>query len=241
MKDLYSGDRYRRYGRNLMLEEIGAEGQERLLSSRVTIVGCGALGTITAMYLAGSGVGTINLIDFDTIDISNLQRQIVYRETETGLKKCEILAERIISLNPDVKVIANDVLLSGKNGERLFEGSDIIVEGSDNPETKYLVNDICVSTGKPYVLAGISGYGGQVMTHIQESATYRDVFPEAAPKEGCTPCSEGGVLGPLPGIVGSIQAAEVIKFLTGKGDLLVNRLLTVDAFTMEFRTFLLER
>lgn len=227
-------DEKRRYSRNIMLPEIGPDGQKKLLRSKVLVVGCGALGSVAALYLAGSGVGEIGLVDFDTVDLSNLQRQLPYRFSDVGRPKADVLAESVECLNPAIKVKATNGLLTKKNACKLIGDYDIVVEGSDNPDTKYLVAEECRKSSVPCVIGGISGVSGQVLTFVPGHASYCDVFPEAAPTGSFTPCALGGVLGPLPGIIGSIQAAEVIKLITGFGQPLIDAMLLVDASTMNF-------
>lgn len=229
-----TADERRRYSRNIMLSGIGAEGQERLLQSKVLIVGCGALGSVCAMYLAGSGVGMLGLVDFDTVDISNLQRQLSYTITDIGQSKAGTLASKIRDINPAVNVKVYDTLLTGRSAGDIISEYDIIVEGSDNPDTKYLISDMCADLKKNCVMGGIAGTQGQVICFAHGHASYRDFFPEAAAPDGFTPCSLGGVLGPLPGIVGSIQAAETVKIITGLGKPMFDTLLLIDAGNMEF-------
>lgn len=230
----FTGDISRRYSRNLLLPEIGESGQRALMRASVLVVGAGALGSIVSMYLAGSGVGRLGICDFDTVDLSNLQRQLGFTIDDIGCSKTEATARRLASINPDVIVDLHEGLLRPDKARELFLSYDIIVEGSDNPATKYMVSDIAADKGKPCVLAGVSRFDGQVMTFMPGGKTYRDIFPEAAPEGGYTPCSLGGILGPLPGIVGSIQAAEVIKIITGAGKTLDGRILIVDALNMSF-------
>lgn len=219
-----------------MLPEISENGQQRILESSVLIVGCGALGTIVAMYLAGSGVGRIGIADFDTVDISNLQRQLSYGVDDIGRKKTDVLVEKIKSVNPAIKVEIFDTFLTAKNIYDIIQGFDIVVEGSDNPDTKYLVSEACVSLELPCVIGGISGTSGQIMTYVPGHASYKDIFPEGVEAGGFTPCALGGVLGPLPGIVGSIQAVEAIKLIVPFGKPLIDRLLLVDSSSLTFTT-----
>lgn len=223
-----------RYSRNLMLTTIGEEGQRKLLGSSVLVVGCGALGSIAAMYLAGSGVGRIGIADFDTIDISNLQRQIGYTSADVGKDKTEVLESSIRALNPGVEVQRHNCFLSHKNAEEIINSYDIVVEGSDNPDTKYLVASICGKLAKPYVIGGVRELTGQIATCLPGHAGYTDIFPEAAAAGGFTPCALGGLLGPLPGIVASIQACEAVKIIAGFGATLADRLLLIDAAAMTF-------
>lgn len=230
----FTGDNRRRYSRNLLLPEIGESGQRALLNSSVLVVGTGALGSIVSMYLAGSGIGRIGICDFDTIDISNLQRQLGFSTDDIGQCKVDVTARRLASINPDIVVEKHEGLLRPDKARELFQHYDVIVEGSDNPTTKYMVTDIAAEKRKPCVLGGVSRFDGQVMTFLPNGKTYRDIFPDAIAEGGYTPCSLGGVLGPLPGIVSSIQAAEVIKIITGAGTTLDGRMLLVDSLNMSF-------
>ena len=220
-----------RYSRNLMLPEIGRPGQHKLLTSRVLIVGVGALGSIAAMYLAASGVGCITLADYDTIDISNLQRQLSFSTEDCGKFKAESARDRLLSINPEVNVSVINNMLTRQNTPELIAAHDLVIEGSDNPSTKYLISDMCHAAGVPCVLGGVAQFNGQVMSWKPGYPTYRDIFPEQAAEGGYTPCSLGGVLGPLPGIVASWQAAEAIKILTDIGTPLFGRMLLIDALS----------
>lgn len=217
-----------RYSRNLLLPEIGKEGQRRLLDSRVLIVGTGALGSIAAMYLAASGVGHITLADYDTVDISNLQRQLSFSTADCGSMKVDAARSRMASINPDVTVDVFARMITGENAHGLFSGHDLVIEGSDNPATKYLVTDTCAELQIPCVLGGVTQFQGQVMSWAPGHPTYRDLFPEQAKAGGYTPCSLGGVLGPLPGVIASTQACEAVKILTGAGTPLYGKLFMVD-------------
>ncbi len=226
----------RRYSRNLLLEGFGEEGQQRLLGARALVVGAGALGSICAMYLAGSGVGHITVADFDTLDISNLQRQLSFTENELGQKKAAACASRLRSINSEIDIEPLDMLLTAENIDALIRDFDIVAEGSDNPATKYLVSEACQRAGKPYCLGGVSQFYGQVMSWKPGFPGYSALFPDSAEPDGYLPCSVGGVLGPLPGVIGSLQAAEVVKILAGIGEPLFGRLLLFDALTMQSRT-----
>lgn len=221
-----------RYSRTLMLPAIGEEGQERLLGSSVLIAGAGALGSICAMYLAASGVGRIGIADFDTIGLSNLQRQLSYTMDDLGKYKVDVLARRLREINPEVRVDEHRLMLSAGNIREIAGGYDVIVEGSDNPSTKYLVTDTATALGLPCVLGGVREFVGQVMTFPGGTSGYRDLFPDAPCEGGFTPCSVGGVLGPLPGVIASMQAAEVIKLLTGNGLPGLGTMLQVDMLTL---------
>lgn len=228
-------DERRRYSRGMMLEGIGEDGQMALKRSSVLVVGAGALGSIVSMYMAGSGVGHIAVADFDTVDLSNLQRQLSFTEDDLGQRKAEATGRRLRSINSLVRVEVIDELITARRADELFGRFDVIVEGSDNPATKYLVSDAAVRAERPCVIGGVREFGGQVMTQLPGHACYRDLFPDAAcDAAGLTPCAAGGVLGPLPGIVASVQAAEVIKLLTSTGTPLTDRLLLIDALDMHF-------
>ena len=227
----------RRYARNISVEAVGQEGQRRLLDATVFVLGCGALGSVVASYLAGAGVGRLVIADFDTIDVSNLQRQTHYCEAEAGQSKVETLATRLRALNSEIEIQTVNRLITPALARELFADSDFIVDASDNPDTKYMIDSVCGDLGKPYVIAGVLGLGGQVMTHVEGTARYCDFFPESAGSTGYTPCSIGGIIGPVAGIIGSIQALEAIKYLTGAGELLTNRLLIIDGEPLRFTQF----
>lgn len=222
----------RRYSRNIMLAGIGPDGQKRLLESHVAVVGCGALGSIVSMYLAGSGVGRLTVVDFDTIDISNLQRQLSFATSECGQKKSSATVRRLREINPDIDITGIDGLLTRGNIGESIAGADIIIEGSDNPATKYMVTDYAVSAGIPYVMGGVEKWRGQVMSWSPGHKSYRDIFPESAAEGGFTPCALGGVHGPLPGIIGAAMASEAIKIICRCGTPLYDRMLVVDTEDM---------
>ncbi len=225
----------RRYSRNIFLQQIGKTGQIKMLNASVLIIGTGALGSVISMYLAAAGVGHIGICDFDTIDISNLQRQLSFTEKDVGRKKLEVTAEKLHDINSEIKIETYPGLLRKDKAREIFAHYDIIVEGSDNPNTKYMVTDIAAELAKPCILGGVAQFAGQVMTILPGGKTYRDLFPEPAADGEFMPCSVGGVLGPVPGIVGSIQATETIKLITQTGYTLSGQLLTIDALTMTFR------
>jgi adenylyltransferase/sulfurtransferase len=214
-----------------MLDGIGAEGQEKLLASSVLIVGAGALGSVVAMYLAASGVGHIGIADFDTIDISNLQRQLSFTEADLGGSKAHVTAAKLNAVNSDVRVTVYEKLMRRSDMDSLIGEYDLVIEGSDNPDTKYMVTDACVAHGKPYVIGGVAQYNGQVMCYRPGAMSYSDIFPQGE-SNGFLPCSMGGVLGPLPGVVGSLMATEAIKMIAGIGESLINRLMLIDAKSM---------
>ncbi len=233
---------FERYRRHLSLPEIGAEGQRKLLDSGVLLIGAGGLGCPLAQYLAAAGVGTLGLIDHDRVDVSNLQRQVLYATSDVGRPKVEVAAERIRAQNPDVRVVVHAVKLTSQNALGLLEGWDVIVDGSDNFPTRYLVNDACVLLGKPNVHGAIFRFDGQ--TSVFDARTgpcYRCLYPEPPPPGAVPSCAEGGVLGVLPGLVALIQATETLKLLTRIGESLRGRLLQIDALGMEFREFRIQK
>lgn len=233
MREITDEER-RRYSRHILLPGFGKEGQERVASSSVFVLGAGALGSIAAMYLAGAGAGRITVADFDTVDVSNLHRQIPFREEDLGEYKAGTLARRMRALNSSVEVVAVNEFVNRRKALELAASADFIVEGSDNPDTKYMIDSVARELDKPYVVAGVSGMRGQIMTHVPGSAFYSDIFPESAEEGGYTPCSAGGVLGPLPGIMGAMEAAEAVKYLAGTGTLLTDRLVVIDLAKGEF-------
>ncbi len=235
-------DEIKRYSRHLIMPEIGVEGQRRLKAARVLCIGAGGLGSPASLYLAAAGVGTLGLVDFDTVDFSNLQRQILYSTDDVGRPKLAAAADRLSGLNPNVNVVQHETRLTSANALQLFAQYDVIVDGADNFATRYLVNDACVLVGKPNVYGSIFRFDGQASVFAtQDGPCYRCLYPEPPPPGLVPSCAEGGVLGVLPGIVGTIQATEAIKIITGAGQTLAGRLLLLDALTMEFRTVKLRR
>lgn len=223
----------RRYSRLIAIDGIGSEGIERLSRATVLIVGCGALGSMAAMQLAAAGVGHLRIVDFDTIDISNLQRQFFYSTSETGKKKAWVLANRIKDLNPCVEVKAYDDMFSVGNASWLLEGCDFVVEATDNPASMTLIDKICSDAGIAYVLAGVSGFSGQVCTCLPGHRRYSDIFPDIS-ESGFLPCSMGGVSGQAAAVAASIQVAETIKALIGFGSLLSDSILVFDLLDLHF-------
>lgn len=226
-----------RYSRLEMLSGVGPEGIARLQSGRVMIVGCGALGSLCAMYLAASGVGTIGIADFDTIDLSNLQRQLFFSEKDLGKSKTEILAERIRDINSETKLEIYNELITASKAESVFRTYDFIIDGSDNPSTKSMTSRVCQKTGLPYCIGGVKEFSGQVMSWSQGHAGYEDLFGDVPQCSGFTPCSLSGVLGPAAGVVASVQASEAIKHLTGCGQMLYDRLFVFDLAQSDARIF----
>lgn len=228
-----------RYSRHTILQEMGEEGQLKLLESKVLLIGAGGLGSPAAIYLAAAGVGTIGIVDFDVVDTSNLQRQVLHGTKDVGRPKVESAADRLKDINPDVNVIGYQEGIYSHNAFDIIKDYDIVLNGSDNFPTRYLVNDACQMLGKPLVDASIFMFEGQVTVYDPnnpESPCYRCLYPDPPPPGEVPSCAEGGVLGVLPGIVGSLQAVEAIKMLAGFGEPLVGKLLMIDTLDMSFRT-----
>jgi len=231
-----------RYARHLILPEVGIEGQQKLKAARVLCVGTGGLGSPLAFYLAAAGIGTLGLVDFDVVDASNLQRQIIHSTKDVGRKKLDSAEEKLVALNPAIKVIKHETMLTSTNALEILRDYDIVVDGTDNFPTRYLVNDACVLLGKPNVYGSIFRFEGQASVFAtREGPCYRCLYPEPPPPGMVPSCAEGGVLGVLPGLVGVIQATEAIKLILGKGEPLVGRLLLVDALAMRFRELKLRK
>jgi molybdopterin/thiamine biosynthesis adenylyltransferase/rhodanese-related sulfurtransferase len=237
-----SADQKRRYDRHLLIPEIGEEGQAKLLDAKVLLIGAGGLGSPAALYLAAAGVGTIGLVDFDVVDDSNLQRQIIHTRDRLGMRKTASARVAIEALNSDVRVVEHNEMLNSENARALFDQYDIIVNGCDNFPTRYLANDVALFARKPLVDGGIFRFEGQVTTVLPfASPCYRCRYPSPPPPEEAPSCAEAGVLGVLPGIVGILQATEVVKLIVGIGEPLAGRLLHVDALDMRFREFRIPR
>ncbi|HEY2469312.1 MAG TPA: molybdopterin-synthase adenylyltransferase MoeB [Terracidiphilus sp.] len=231
-----------RYSRHLILPEVGMEGQRKLKAARVLCVGTGGLGSPLAFYLAAAGIGTLGLVDFDVVDASNLQRQIIHSTKDIGRKKLDSAAEKLNALNPALNVVKHDTLLSSANALEILKDYDVVADGTDNFPTRYLVNDACVLLGKPNAYGSIFRFEGQASVFAtEEGPCYRCLYPEPPPPGLVPSCAEGGVLGILPGLVGVIQATEVIKLILGKGSPLIGRLLLVDALGMRFRELKLRK
>src|SRR4051812_13701756 len=237
-----SKDEILRYSRHLIMPEVGMEGQQKLKAARVLCIGAGGLGSPLALYLAAAGVGTLGLVDFDAVDYTNLQRQIIHTTADVGRSKIESAAEKIEAINPFVNVRPFDTMLTSANALEIFRDFDIIADGTDNFATRYLVNDACVLSGKPNVYASVFRFEGQASVFSTESGPcYRCLYPEPPPPGLVPSCAEGGVLGILPGLLGVIQATEVIKLILGSGEPLVGRLLLVDALALRFRELKLRK
>ena len=231
-----------RYSRHLILPEVGMEGQQKLKAARVLCVGTGGLGSPLALYLAAAGIGTLGLVDFDVVDASNLQRQIIHSTKDIGRKKLDSAEDKLLALNPALNVVKHDTMLSSANALEIIREYDIVADGTDNFPTRYLVNDACVILGKPNAYGSIFRFEGQASVFATEDGPcYRCLYPEPPPPGLVPSCAEGGVLGILPGLVGVIQATEVIKLILGKGSPLIGRLLLVDALSMRFRELKLRK
>ena len=231
-----------RYSRHLILPEVGMEGQQKLKAAKVLCVGTGGLGAPLALYLTAAGVGTIGLVDFDVVDESNLQRQIIHSQATVGKLKVDSAEIMLKGLNKNVNVVKHNTMLTSANALEIFKEYDVIADGTDNFQTRYLVNDACVLTGKPNAYGSIFRFEGQASVFAtEEGPCYRCLYPEPPPPGLVPSCAEGGVLGILPGLVGVIQATEVIKLILGIGEPLIGRLLLVDALSMSFRTLKLRK
>ena len=237
-----SNDEILRYSRHLIMPEVGMEGQQKLKAARVLCIGAGGLGSPLALYLGAAGVGTLGIVDFDVVDYTNLQRQIIHTTADVGRKKLDSAAEKLKAINPFLNIRKFDTRLTSDNALELFREFDIIADGTDNFPTRYLVNDACVLTGKPNVYGSIFRFEGQASVFAtKEGPCYRCLYPEPPPPGLVPSCAEGGVLGILPGLVGVIQATEVIKLILGKGEPLIGRLLLIDALDMKFRELKLRK
>jgi sulfur-carrier protein adenylyltransferase/sulfurtransferase len=237
-----SKDEILRYSRHLIMPEVGMEGQLKLKQAKVLCIGTGGLGAPLGLYLAAAGVGRIGVVDFDTVDFTNLQRQILFGTEDVGRRKIEAGAERLRSLNPEIQIDPIEARLTSENALELFKDYDIIVDGTDNFPTRYLVNDACILLGKPNVYGSIFRFEGQITIFgYPGGPCYRCLYPEPPPPGLVPSCAEGGVLGVLPGIVGAIQAAETLKLILGKGEHLIGRLLLFDALAMRFRELKLRK
>lgn len=230
----FTEEELNRYSRHILLQDVGVEGQEKIREGKVLVIGAGGLGAPILMYLAAAGVGTIGIVDGDVVDISNLQRQIIHFTPDVGRPKVQSAKEKINLINPNVKVITHQEFLEASNALDIIKDYDFIVDGTDNFPVKFLINDACVMAGKPFSHGGILRFEGQTMTHLPGTACYRCLFNAPPPPNAVPTCSQAGVLGAIAGMLGTIQAAEVLKYLTGVGQLLTDQLLTFNAKTMDF-------
>ena len=237
-----TNDEVKRYSRHLIMPEVGVDGQRKLKAAKVLCIGAGGLGSPVALYLAAAGVGTLGIVDFDVVDFSNLHRQILHGTTDVGRSKLASAKDKLTAINPEVKIVLHEVALSSQNALTLFAPYDVIVDGTDNFPTRYLVNDACVLLGKPNAYGSIFRFDGQASVFaVKGGPCYRCLYPEPPPPGLVPSCAEGGVLGVLPGVIGVIQATEAIKLILGSGQPLVGRLLLYDALQMRFRELKLRR
>lgn len=234
-------DQIERYSRHILLEDVGGIGQEKLLNSKVLVIGAGGLGSPVTLYLAAAGIGTLGIVDDDSVEMSNLQRQILHFTPDVDRPKVESARDKISQMNPDVTVNIYKERVVADTVMDLIADYDFVVEGSDNFPTKFLINDACVLADKPYSHGGILRFDGLTMTHIPGSACYRCVFPSLPPQGSIPSCSEAGIFGAVTGMLGTIQAAETLRYVLDIGELLTNRLLFFEALNMEFRTVIVER
>src|SRR5919204_668026 len=235
-------DEILRYSRHLIIPDVGVEGQRRLKDARVLMVGAGGLGSPIGLYLAAAGVGHLGIVEFDTVDVTNLQRQVLHGTKDVGRKKVESARDRIGDLNPHVEVVAHEARLTSDNALDIIREYDLVVDGTDNFATRYLVNDACVLLGKPNVYGSIFRFDGQASVFYPgKGPCYRCLYPEPPPPGEVPSCAEGGVLGILPGLIGCIQATEAVKLILGQGSSLVGRLILYDALEMTFREFKVRR
>src|SRR5687768_10473974 len=243
----FSKEELARYNRHIIIPEFGLESQQKLKAAKVLVVGSGGLGSPVLLYLAAAGVGTLGIIDFDVVDDSNLQRQILFGVESVGIPKVEAAKQRLVALNPHINIRLYNEQLTSKNALDIIRDYDVVADGTDNFPTRYLVNDACILTGKPNVYASIFQFEGQVSVFNYRNAkgevgpNYRDLYPTPPPPGLVPSCAEGGVLGVLPGIIGSMQASEVIKVITGVGETLSGRFFIFDALNFETRTFKISR
>lgn len=237
----FTSEQIERYSRHILLQDIGVEGQEKIINGKVLVIGAGGLGAPILLYLAAAGVGMLGVIDGDVVDLSNLQRQVIHFTPDVGKPKVLSAKEKINQINPDVNVITYHEFFTAENAFDIIKDYDFIVDGTDSFPVKFLINDACVLSKKPFSHGGILRFDGQTLTHLPGTACYRCAFHSPPPPDAVPTCSQAGVLGAIAGMLGTIQAAEVLKYLAGTGDLLTNRLLSFNAKTMNFRTVNLKR
>lgn len=237
----FNEDQIQRYCRHIILQNVGIEGQKKIMKGKVLVIGIGGLGSPVALYLAASGVGTIGLVDDDVVDLTNLQRQIIHFTADVDKPKVVSAKEKMNAINSNVKVVLHKERLFANNIQSIIKDYDFIVDGTDNFAAKFLINDACVFEKKPFSHGGILRFKGQTMTYVPGSTCYRCIFQTAPPKEAVPSCSQAGVLGSVTGILGTIQATEALKYLIEEGTLLTNRLMIFDALNMHFRTVNIKR
>ena len=238
----FTEERLSRYSRHILLKEVGVEGQQKFWDAKILIVGAGGLGAPAALYLAAAGVGTLGIADADVVELSNLQRQVIHFTDDLGKSKAVSAEQKIWRINPDVQVRTHPVFVTAENAREIIGGYDFVIDGTDNFAAKFLINDACVLLGKPYSHGGILRFKGQTLTVLPgKSACYRCIFPEPPPKDAVPTCSQAGVLGAIAGMLGTIQAAEALKFVAGIGTPLADALLTFNALDMSFRKVAVRR
>ncbi|MEN3033396.1 MAG: molybdopterin-synthase adenylyltransferase MoeB [Aquificaceae bacterium] len=239
----FSEEQIRRYARHIILPEVGASGQRKLLDSKVLVIGAGGLGSPSIMYLAAAGVGTIGILDFDKVDISNLQRQIIHTSERVGMSKVKSAAKTVRALNPDVNIVEHEVLINSSNALDIIKDYDIVLDGTDNFPARFLINDACYFLKKPLVSAAMLRFEGQltIFDMSESSPCYRCLYPEPPPPGLVPSCQEAGILGSIGGVMGALQASEAIKFLLGIGESLVGKLLVYDALGSEFKKLKLRK
>ena len=230
-----------RYSRHIIMPQVGSEGQRKLLNSSVLIIGAGGLGSPAALYLALAGVGKIGIVDFDVVDRSNLQRQVLHRDEDIGKSKVISAMETLKAYNPDINVVMHDEPINSKNALDIMNNYDVVINGADNFPTRYLICDSTFFAKKPLIDGSVLTFDGQITTYVPGGNCYRCIFPDPPPPGSVPSCSEAGVIGALPGLIGSIQAIETIKYILGAGDLLKGRMILIDALSMEFRTVKIRR
>ncbi len=233
---IFSAEQAQRYSRHIILKGIGVEGQKKLLSSKVLVIGAGGLGAPALMYLAASGVGQLGVADYDKVELSNLQRQIIHKTENVGMSKTASAVNTIREINPDVKAVAYETKITAENIGEIIKDYDFIIDGTDNFSAKFLINDACVLYKKPFCHGGVRGFSGQLMTYVpNQGPCYRCIFEDIPAGEDFESCSQAGIIGTLPGIIGVLQALEAQKYITGTGELLTGRMLIFDGLSMSFR------
>ena len=237
----YTEEELTRYSRHILLKDVGVEGQEKIREAKVLVIGAGGLGAPVAIYLAAAGIGTIGIVDGDVVDLSNLQRQIIHTTPDVGRPKVQSAKETMQAINPSVKVVAYQDFLRADNALDIIRDYDFVVDGTDNFPVKFLINDACVMAGKPFNHGGILRFEGQTFTYVPGHACYRCMFKTPPPPNAVPTCSQAGVLGAIAGMLGTIQAAETLKYFIGVGELLTDKLLTFNAKTMDFRKINVKR
>ncbi len=237
----FTEEEIQRYSRHILLREVGAGGQERIRRGSVLVVGAGGLGSPAAMYLAAAGVGRIGIADADRVDYSNLQRQLLHATPDVGRPKVESARDRLRAINPGVRVEAHEARFCAANALELVGGYDFVIDGTDNFTAKFLINDACVMAGKPFAHGGVLRFEGQAFTHLPGTSCLRCLYGAAPPPGAVPTCAQAGVLGPVAGMIGAVEAAEALKYLTGAGEPLTDRLLTLDALAMQFHTIAMRR